>query len=377
MVSAMLQESDNATPDYLLDKLGADAMDDVIQRYIPGYVDTPQSIGALFTSWMGSPGSPLAGAANLAAYSGIFSFGYSHKELPGLFASLHSPQFLQAQRQFICATPPWQAPPPTCTFGSGITEAVQRPLETGYFPQSNTRSYTNLMTGLLERNLLPSHVQAIVEPKLEWRLSTLGQTFRRYGAKGGSLGTGLGYTILTWTAYVETQQNAPGSKNGTQAVVTIHLQDRVNGSNALQALVPGVTHFADALVEDPAFAAMVRLQLPDDPALPDLIARITQLGPDFPRAEPTVIQVRNIGSAHTGRSTALDVFVSDTSQLPPGALPIYTAQVPPLAPEGSMTVKIDRLPRGKFIIVVVDPQNLIVESDKQNNAQYEKLMALR
>ena len=377
MVGAMLQESDNATPDYLLDLLGAPFMQDVINRYAPGYLDLPQSIAGLFTSWMGDAASPFLGSTNVTEYSGIESFGY-RKEVSGLFGMLHDPTAIQAQRHFVCATLPWEAPPPSCTFASGITEQVQRPLETGYFPKSNTRTYTGLMTGLLNRTLLPPHVQAVIEPHLEWWLSgAAGQTFRRYGAKGGSLATGQGDTVLTWTSYVETKQNALGSTHGTQVVVTIHLKDPNLGSNALQALIPGVTHFADALATDPLFAATVRTGLPDDTLLPDLIARYVNLGPDFPRASPTQVEVLNIGTAPTGRSTTLSLFLSNTSTIPPGATPSFSGQVPPLQPGHSVTLTFPLWIGGKYLISVVDPQNLIVESDKQNNVQFEKLLALR
>jgi hypothetical protein len=395
MVGAMMRDSDNATPDYLLDKLGVAAMKQVITTYfidsakerLPGpfYVDQPKSIGALFTSWMGTPANPLLGAANVTNYSGIEPFGYG-LELDKLFTSLHDPKMVQAQRNFVCAALPWQQTPSPCTFGSGINEQVHRALTTGYFPKSNTRTYTELMTGLLERNLLPSQVQAVVEPHLEWWLSTTtGQNFRRYGAKGGSLGTGLGscsappncLTVLTWTAYVETQQNAPQSSHGVQAVVTIQLRDSVLGSNALQALIPGVQHFADALVLDPVFAATVRTQLPDDPLLPDLIARITALGPDHAGpSRPTTIEVLNIGTAATSRSTLLALFLSGTSTPPPRVMPVRTMVIPALRPGGSTSFTLN-LGSGPYLISVVDPQDLIVESDNENNVQYEKLLNLR
>ncbi|HKA02108.1 MAG TPA: serine hydrolase, partial [Candidatus Solibacter sp.] len=358
MVNAMLRESDNATPDFLLDLLGPTAMQDAINRHVPGYVDTPQSIAGLFTSWMGDPASPFSGSVNTLDYSGIESYGY-RKEVGGLFSMLHDPAAVQAQRTFVCATLPWQTPPPSCTFGSGITEQVQRPLETGYFPKSNTRTYTDLMTGLLNRNLLHPAVQAVIEPHLEWRLATAtGQTFRRYGAKGGSLATGQGYAVLTWTCYAETQQNAPGSNRGTEVVVSIQLKDPVLGSNALQALIPGVTHFADALALDPLFAAIVRTGLADDAPLPDLIARIDTLGPDIPRGTPTHVQVLNIGTAPTQRPTTLSLYLSNTSTLTPGAAANFSATVPPLRPGQSITHTF-QITNGKFLITVVDPQNLI------------------
>jgi hypothetical protein len=377
----MLRESDNATPDYLLDKLGSAAMDDVIKKHMPGYIDTPKSIGAIFTSWMGTPAAPLLGSVNVADYSGIETFGY-RKELDQFFSTLHTPATVQAQRNFVCATLPWQPIPPNCIFGSGITEAVQRPLETGYFPESNTRTYTALMTGLLKRNLLSPNVQAVIEPHLEWRLTTsTGQGFSRYGAKGGSLATGLGDTVITWTAYVETQPGPPAQGNapanrGVQAVVTIQLRDGANGSNALQALTTGVAHFGDALVLDPAFAATVLSRLPQDPPLPDLIARIIDVGQDEPRGGLTQVKVLNIGTASTGRPTSVSLYLSNTSHLAPGSTPAFTAHIPALAAGSDITFSAN-LPRGQFLITVVDPQNLIIESDKQNNVQYEKLGAVK
>lgn len=375
MVGAMLRESENATPDYLLDKLGPNAMEEMIRRYVPGYVDPPQSLAALFTSWMGVPSNPLLGAANIAQYSGIESFGY-RKFVGELFRSLHDPDAVRAQRRFVCAggvgALPWEASPRSCRFGSDITEPVWRTVTTRYFPKSNTRTYTDLMTGLLQRNLLPADLQKVIEPYLEWRVSTaIGQNFRRYGGKSGNLGTLEGGTILTWTGYVETRQNAPNSDHGTQAVVTIQLRDPTNRSDALPPLISGVIHFADALVLDPAFAAMVVDRLPNDSPLPDLIARISDLG--FGSSDgPTRIEVRNIGTAAPRSTSLLQVFQSKSRTLTSSELPVYSAQIPQLEPGGSRTLTVNLKHDGRFVIVVIDPKNEIPESDNQNNVTYEQ-----
>ena len=70
------------------------------------------------------------------------------------------------------------------------------------------------------------------------------------------------------------------------------------------------------------------------------------------------------------------VYLAPTSQIPPNATPSFTFLVPPLAPGREVDFKITR-DFGGYIITVVDPQNLIVESYKQNNIQYEKSWARR
>ena len=104
----------------------------------------------------------------------------------------------------------------------------------------------------------------------------------------------------------------------------------------LLSSIPGVQHFADALVLDPVFAANVLTKLPDDPPLPDLITRITALGPDHAGPSgPTTIEVLNIGTAATSRSTLLALFLSGSSTPPPGATPVHTMVIPALRPGGS------------------------------------------
>jgi hypothetical protein len=209
----------------------------------------------------------------------------------------------------------------------------------------------------LERNLLPPCAQAVIEPHLEWRLSTsTGQNFRRYGSKGGSLGTGLGacaalpngcLTILTRTAYAETLQNAPGNNYGAQAVVTIQLRDPAPGSNALQNLTTGVRYFLDALLEDPAFANAVRSRLPDDPPLPDLIARYTSLGPDTPRS-PNTLEILKIGTAATNRWVSLELLRSPTPKISEGQ-PVWSGAHPPLAAGASEAIEVPPAPSSPWL----------------------------
>jgi subtilase family serine protease len=57
-------------------------------------------------------------------------------------------------------------------------------------------------------------------------------------------------------------------------------------------------------------------------------------------------------------------------------MPVRTMVIPALRPGGSTSFTFN-LGSGPYLISVVDPQDLIVESDKENNVQYEKLLNLR
>ena len=62
MMRAMIEESDNAAPDWLLNELGSRYFKKVLERYVHGYHDLPASIGATFISWDGNPDEPTVGA---------------------------------------------------------------------------------------------------------------------------------------------------------------------------------------------------------------------------------------------------------------------------------------------------------------------------
>jgi hypothetical protein len=380
MVSAMLRESDNATADYLLARLGRPAMADVIKRYMasgerrPGYVDVPKSIDATIESWLVNPDEPASGHRNIGDFSGFESWGY-RKELDGLFAKLEQAGAIQRVRHFNCSWLPWEPPLTGCIPGVAIVEQDYRTLETGYFMHSNTHTYTQLMTGLLYRDLLPPGVQKVIEPYLEWRL-TLPQYsgFLRYGAKSGSLGTGAGVTILTRTSYAE-------NRNRVKAAVTIQLQGVENGQLLdLASLSAGVSHFVDALVNDPVFAFEAHARLdPKGKAVnePSLIARVVHLTASNDHLA-IVVKVTNIGGAESLRPAAIRGIILD-KRPGPGARFVTGQQreVRRLDPGESQTVEfhLGGPVIGNFLAVAVVPDILKELPGNPVTWQYERIRA--
>lgn len=374
IVSAMLRESDNAAPDFFLSLLGSPAMQNVIDHYIavpnkPGYIDTPKSINSTFISWLANPDEPASGHRNVGDYSGFESFGY-RSELDGLFQKLQTTSFVKKVRQFVCSWTPWSTPLIGCQPGVVVTEPDYRTLTDTFFMRSNTLTYNQLMAGLLRRDLLPPGVQQIIEPFLEWRLSfPQYSAFNRYGAKGGSLGTYDGLTILTGGSYAET-------RTGKQAVATIQLQGPSGNSLLdLGSLQLGVAHFVDALVQDPAFEAEVRQKLGplQDTKTASLVARITDLKAQQNSLDMTV-KITNIGTAVLGSPFAINLYLSNDHN--PSSQSADRHYMGPLNPGESTTVALHTSGTpvdGKFAVLLLVPGNAMDAIHAQNNPQWERI----
>ena len=396
IVSAMIQESDDAAPDYLLRKLGSASFASIVAGYIAGngrvgYVDVPQSIGADFALWFGNPADPLSGLHALANYSGFASDEY-RAQVDLIFQAMQNANYVNAIRQYEGVQLPWAVGTPPAGQPLPLSEAQYERLESGYFMRSNTRTYNQFMLGLLRRNLLPPPTQAIVEKFLEYRLGlnpplqlvgggTLNQYVTRYGSKGGSLATVAGAVIRTQTVYLE-------SVSGTQAVVTIHLNGTPGSATDLGP-VPGplgsldsaVSYFALALATNPTFAAQVQASLGakrDAPA-PSLIARVVQNTSTSFQARLKVA-ITNIGTSPTPLPLTISLYISDDATTHGAAADTQT--FPRLNPGATAEVDLAGIPGAnpggdpkQWLQLVIDPNNVIPAGQKQDSPQFEILPA--
>ena len=380
IVTGMIEQSDDAAPDYLLNKLGSDSFANVIERYIVGlgrvgYLDLPQSICADFVSWWGNPASPNAGIAALMNFSGYASDEY-RAGVDQLFARMRDPNYVNAIRQYEGVQLPWQTGTPPTGHGLPLTELQYEQLEKSYFMRSNTRTYNQFMLGLLRRDLLSPGAQAIVEKFLEYRLAStatpallagpLSHYMKRYGAKDGSLSTVGGITVRTRTIYAE-------SLDGTEVVVTVHLAGTPGSATDLGP-VPGplgsvdsaIGYIALALATDPVFAAQTQLSLGahEDPAAPSLIARVVH-NESTPQHVHLKLDIENIGTAPTFQPLSIGMFVAGKQ--------VSSQQFPPLKPGQTAEVDLDS---GHLAIILsfqlaIDPGNVIPAAWKQDNPQFE------
>ena len=387
MVDAMMRESDNATPDWLLDRLGGDALQRTIETYVTrnrGYHDIPKSIAAMFLTWDENPFDPIfvMGDQIAASFSDFSAYGYG-PQLDAWFNALHDPAFVELTRMYRCAFLPWFTPPPCTPPAVGTSEANLVRLQQAFYMRSSTRTYTDLMAGLLDRQLVPSGVQAAIEKPLEWRLASTGDRFVRYGAKSGTLGTVGGLTVVNWTTYVEARPPDTGNgmalERGVRAAVTLHL--RGNGDYIPTEFAFIRASFAEALVEDAAFAQEVFERIPAEQPRPDLIARVANIQNKVIRRQNRMtvdLDVFNAGPAASSSPAYIAAFLSQDNQLDLSDQPIGLAVVPALQAGARdrrrLTINLGATgPNGVYLITVVDPWNMVEESEEAGNVIWEKI----
>ena len=380
IVSAMIQESDNAAPDYLLNKLGSDFMADTVKRYVTGggrgYMDTPQSINAMFNSWTAGPGDPLIGQRSLHDYSGFETDGY-RDVIDDVFQQMHNGELMHDLRDYNGVVLPWVIGPLPLPEPFPISENQYEALEKNYSTRSNTRTYNLLMEGLLNRSLLSPRAQAILESFLEFKLKAIPPNpllvnVVRYGGKDGSFAAYNGVTVRTRTIYVE-------MKDGTRVVFTVHLTGTPGSATDLGptdgstgSLDLAVRDFAIALATNPVFALEVQTTLgpKQDPLKPSLIARI--IGNTSNRSELHLkVEISNIGTAPTPKALDVALFSSGDGT----TLGAEVDRKPFGILHAGQSVQVDlrshSLGTTPFFVLDIDPDNAIPKEEKQNNPQFE------
>jgi hypothetical protein len=386
IVSAMIQESDNAAPDYLLNKLGSDFIERTTERYVtgrgPAYLDPPESINAMFDSWTGGPPNPGSGIQALNDASGIESDEYLDT-VNAIFTKMHDSDTVTAIRNYNGVLLPWATGTPPVAPGFPINESQYESLTKGFSTRSNTHTYNQLMLGLLRRDLLPAKAQTIVEGFLEYKLKAvplnpdLANTVR-YGVKDGSFAvysnpvTHNGTTVRTRTIYVE-------NKDGTTVVFTVQLTgspgtptDLGPTDGSAGSVDLGVRDFALAVANYPEFANEVQTKLNPvaDAVAPSLIARIEKNQSE--RGDVKVkVKVTNIGTGATKGPLPLALFFSDDGKTQGAEKD--RKEFRPLEPGDSAEVELNSrtLAATKFFMLVIDPENVIPAGQKQYNPQFE------
>src|SRR5262245_23236122 len=112
MAGAMMQESDNAMPDWIFDELGEAALASAIEKYFTppktaAFHDPPRSINAMFLTWDENPIESQIGDRIAASFSDGGTFGF-RREVAQWFELLRHPAFVEQVRQYRCAFPPWE-----------------------------------------------------------------------------------------------------------------------------------------------------------------------------------------------------------------------------------------------------------------------------
>ena len=308
MMRMMIQESDNASPDWLLNELGSKYFDKVLSEYVDGYHDVPMSIGGTFVSWEGNPDEAAIGRRVLDEYSGADALGY-RKEVGSWFRRLGDDDFTRATRRLTCSNPPWEDPDPGCGGFAGVSTVETRRLHGGYFLQSTSRTYNRLLLGILDQTLLPAAVQEVVVRHLEWQLELpeAADLATRLGTKGGSLST---QNVCNYVAYVELRDT------GERWVVSVFLQDVPIHLSCNDDVQP--FGLLEGLALEEGFKDELMDRLPEEVPQPELIARFetlkrkTKAKGDLLK---TKIRVSNIGPADADGPFEVWLVTSDDGKV--------------------------------------------------------------
>jgi len=371
MMRMMIQESDNAAPDWLLNELGRSYFKKVLKKYVHGYHDLPASIGATFISWDGNPEEPAIGARVLENYSGIEALGYE-KEVTGWFKRLRNAEFTGAARRTSCSVPPWEARDPTCQVASsdlGLAQA--RRILGGYFLQSTTRTYNRLLAGILDESLLPSEVQEIVVRHLEWQLEIpeASDLATRLGSKGGSLAP---QNVCNYVIYVQLRET------GEEVVVSVFLHDVPVDLSCDEDIRP--FEFAEAILLEEGFKQELMDRLPPESPQPELIARLEKLKRKTKAKGDqlkTRIRVRNIGTADAEGPFEVWLVVSDDAKVNRKDEVLEKWVIPFLGADGAKVLRFKRTGledlEGKYLFVRVDRKHEVAESNEDNDRPWQVL----
>ena len=405
LAGVMIRFSDNAAPGWFLYQFGERSFRHLIENRLGGYHDPPPSIDAMFLTYFlnpDQPGRPAVGERMLSAYSGYEARGY-RDEMARWSARLEDRGYVARARSCQPAVLPWDQRIGVCPPRVGEPgEEQMRQLFNRYSARSNTRTQTRLMKRLLERDLLDPAAHRVAERALEFRLDPrrfrdprFRNQFRRYGAKSGSFKTRRGLSVLTWTAYFESQPGIDGTVR--RGAVSVHLRDLPGrqrdpkggyATSDIDFELP--LRFAeDVILNHEGLAIAVMNRLPVERPRAELVARVRRLetrsqASDPARALTMEVRVRNIGAAPMEAATRMALYLGAAAGGPRGAGADPAAQskpVPQLPAGESVDLLFDvPVPAGRdFVSLVVDPGNLVAESTEtghggaDNNVQWQRL----
>ena len=366
LVRMMILHSDNATPDLLIKKLGAKRVA-AARKLFRGFHDIPAAISAMFGLWTGANGVAGTGDRIADEYGSFGVRGYQ-KELDRFFKSLETAAAVETNRASLCVRPPWESggacEPPSP--GTALESVLQ--LENAHFMRSTTRTYADLMAGLLEGTLLSVEVEAVVRPIIEqWLVEfpVLKPTFSRFGFKPGSLASVRGTEVLTGAYYMQLV-------SGQRFVVVVFLQGLSSTSNAPTS--DDVNEFALNFAATAAFRKTVKATLEAVDPRPEVIGQILKL-----KSKKKVTlrgRAENTGPKATG-SFVVRLYVSDDNVLDEGDALLATAEVKRLkANRGKNFTLKGRVAggaTGKYVLMSVDDDDVLSEQDEANNLLWQRI----
>lgn len=295
MMRGMMRESDNAAPDWLLERLGQPAYASVVNGVIDGFHDVPVSINAQFASYYGVPEEIDIGVRVLGDYTGHADPGFQAELADRFFVDMQDPSYVASIRNLYCQPLPWEAADPSCVFGGRFVFAESQALLGRYFTRSTTRTYLRLAERLLAEDLLPPAVAGVFARHMEYRLEfpQVASLFSRYGAKGGSFG---GQNVCNWVAYHE------DASTGAQTIVTTMIQDAIHECGV--EVRPW--DFAEAFALDAAFRQRVR----DEPRFNELLLR-----DGFEAVAPTLLSREDLPVEGRGEAAPVGAAAAGPLQL--------------------------------------------------------------
>ncbi|NOK61588.1 MAG: Beta-lactamase class A [Chloroflexi bacterium AL-W] len=192
LAGAMIEQSDNAATDYLLKRIGSDAVQELINQVGLQGQEIPRSILGLFLSWFNheNPTPDIDQIERLAALS--------NEEYLMLMSALEDRYINDVAWREAQIT--WQTNqlPITYEFVAAATAQL--------FPQGIADDYARIMAGVVSGTFISPEVSARMRGHLEWlmRFPPIRENFVTYGVKGGSLPgliTGSSYIVPIRGAY--------------------------------------------------------------------------------------------------------------------------------------------------------------------------------
>lgn len=367
MVRGMLQDSDNATPDWLRDRLGDNALKKVVRRFIDGYHDVPTSINSVFVTMDVNPLEVGMVTRILDDYSGFDAFGF-RKEVDDIFwGEMQDPNFPKTVMDLRCNSVPWESPPSGCVPLWETTTQQYLDFFKNFFTQSSSRTYMNLMDGLLRGDLVNRNVAEVVARHLEFRLEDpdFSDRFSRHGAKAG------GFTpqdICNWASFLE------DADTGDQVVVSAFVQNSPFPCGV--ALDPWT--FAEQFALNLDFADLVRDTIPVAEELPELLARVTErdwLSDSGIAVLRGLVELQNISPAKPDVSFTIRLLISDDRTPDPGDDVVSTWVVDRLK-RGKNQLPFHWLgsdPDGRYLLLEVDAYDDVEEGNEANNLVIDRL----
>jgi Beta-lactamase enzyme family len=363
----MIRFSDNQVPDWLLANLKKQDFKKAARLF--GWHDLPEAISAVFGLARGAYGEPGSGE-RIAADYGDFGVKAYVQELRKAFKSVQkSDRVVEALREARCTLPPWEAGPPPCKPPQPPTSVkTVRTLLLEHFIRSTSRSYLELMRGILDGSLLSPAEQQIVERNLEkpWfdSFPSLATAFTRYGSKGGSLAaSAAGLDVMTTSWYLEA--------SGQRYVVSVLLQDLTRSDDPPAEV--DLAEFGQYFALAPAFRQRVRQLLAADDERPELIVEINQVKR---KGGKLTVKVRIVNtSPNPSDPVDVDLVLSDGKNAA-NDVAVGTKELAQIrghkAKRITFAVDVENA-AGLLAVIHVDPDGALDEQEMANNVSWQRI----